>query len=37
MMIDFARMVRGEAKNAYTPDYELAVFRLLLESCGLNQ
>mgnify|MGYP004518072959 FL=1 len=37
MMIDFARMVRGETKNVYTPDYELAVFRLLLESCGLNQ
>lgn len=35
MMIDFTRMVRGEAKNAYSPDYELAVFRLLLASCGL--
>ena len=37
MMADFARMVRGEARNSYTPDYELAVFKLLLASCGLNQ
>ena len=35
MMIDFARMVRGEARNAYTPEYELEVFKLLLASCGL--
>lgn len=35
MMIDFARMVRGESQNAYTPDYELAVFKLLLRSCNL--
>ena len=35
MMIDFARMVRGETTNTYTPDYELDVFKLVLESCGL--
>ena len=35
MMIDFAHMVRGETINAYTPDYELDVFKLVLESCGL--
>lgn len=35
MMIDFARMVRGESQNAYTPDYELAVFKMLLKSCNL--
>ena len=34
MLIHFARCVRGEIENEFTPDYELAVFKLLLKACG---
>ena len=34
MLTHFARCVRREIENEYTPDYELAVYRLLLRSCG---
>lgn len=36
MMIDFARIVNGEGQNPYPPEHELAVFQLLLKSCGLH-
>ena len=34
MMIDFARFVRGEAENPYTPSYELTLQKLLMYCCG---
>lgn len=34
MMAFFAAMVRGEAENPYTPDYELALNRFVMRSCG---
>ena len=34
MMLSFASMVRGEKNNPYTPDYELELFKLILECCG---
>ena len=34
MMASFAAMVRGEKQNAYTPDYELALYRLVQQACG---
>ena len=34
MMVSFARMVAGEIENPYTYDYELMLFRTLLECCG---
>lgn len=33
MMAGFARIVRGEWVNPYTPDYELELFKLLLKAC----
>lgn len=36
MMRAFAAMVNGEKKNPYTPEYELELFRLILECCGVN-
>ncbi len=37
MMQDFAYMV-GEGKvNEYTPDYELALFRCVLQACGVQE
>jgi len=33
MMADFSAMVRGEAVNPYTPDYELKLHDLLLKCC----
>ncbi len=33
MMIAFAEMVQGERENPYTYDYELTLFRVLLECC----
>ncbi len=35
MMRCFAGMVRGEYTNPYTYDYELALFRVILECCGV--
>jgi hypothetical protein len=36
MMASFAAMVRGEKENPYTPDYELALYKLVLECCGVK-
>lgn len=36
MMQGFARIVRGEIENPYTPDYELELYRLILQACGMN-
>lgn len=36
MLTHFARCVRGEIENEYTPDYELEVYQLLLRSCGVQ-
>ena len=33
-MVSFARMVAGEIENPYTYDYELMLFRTVLECCG---
>jgi len=35
MMASFAAMVRGEKTNPYTPEYELALYELVLRACGL--
>ena len=35
MMAGFARFVRGEAENPYTPDYELEVYKTVLKACGV--
>ncbi len=34
MMAAFAAMVRGERENPYTPDYELTLFKTVLDACG---
>lgn len=34
MMEAFAAMVRGEQENPYTPDYELQLYKILLQACG---
>lgn len=34
MMRAFASYVRGDAKNPYTPDYELSLYKLILRCCG---
>ena len=36
MMASFAAMVRGEKQNPYTPDYELTLYRTLLQCCGVK-
>ena len=36
MLTHFARCVRGEQENEFTPDYELEVYKLLLQCCGVN-
>ena len=36
MMTSFAAMVRGEKTNPYTPDYELALYRLVMRACGVE-
>ena len=36
MMAGFAAMVRGEKENPYTLDYELALYKLVLECCGVK-
>ena len=35
MMRAFARNVRKETENPYTPDYELQLFKLILQCCGM--
>ena len=35
MLQSFAAMVRGETENPYTPDYELSLFKLILQCCGV--
>lgn len=34
MLTHFARCVRGQQENEFTPDYELEVYKLLLQCCG---
>lgn len=36
MMLDFARMVRGEIENMYSYEYELQLQKIVLASCGYN-
>ena len=36
MMKAFAQMVRGEKENPYTADYELELFKTILECCGIK-
>ena len=34
MLFSFAKMIRGEKKNPYTLEYELELFRVLMQCCG---
>ena len=36
MMRSFAQMVCGEKTNPYTPDYELQLYKTILECCGIK-
>ncbi len=36
MMASFAAMVRGEKENPYTLDYELMLYKTLLQACGVH-
>ena len=36
MLTHFARCVRREQENAFTPDYELQVYKLILKCCGVD-
>ena len=36
MMQGFARIARGEIENPYPPDYELTLFKVLLQACGIE-
>ncbi len=36
MMRHFARQVRGERDTVYTPDYEWALFCLIMRACGIS-
>lgn len=36
MMIQFAKMVRGEKQNPYTLDYELKLYETVLKACGVE-
>lgn len=36
MLLDFAAMVRGEKQNEYTPDYELMLYRYVMQACGVK-
>ena len=36
MMRSFGEFVRGERQNPYTYDYELALYKLVLECCGMD-
>jgi hypothetical protein len=37
MMASFAAMVRGEKQNPYTLDYELELYKLVLECAGMDK
>ena len=37
MMRDFARIVRREIVNPYSYDYELQLFKVLMQSCGIAE
>ena len=37
MMLGFAEAVRGDRQNPYTPEYELELFRTLLQCCGMTE
>jgi len=37
MLLSFAEMVRGEKENPYTLDYELELFKTILECCGVEK
>ena len=37
MLLSFARMVRGEIENPYTPDYELKLFKTILKCCAIGE
>ena len=34
MILSFARVLRGEEENRYTPDYELSLYKTLMKCCG---
>ncbi len=34
MILSFAKVLRGEKENPYTPDYELALYKTILACCG---
>ena len=34
MMTEFAKMVKGEKQNPYTPDYELMLYKTIKQCCG---
>lgn len=36
MMAAFARIIRGEAENPVSPDYELELYRTVLKCCGID-
>ena len=36
MLKAFGQMVRGEKENPYTYDYELELFKIILDCCGVN-
>lgn len=36
MMASFARIIRGEAENPVSPDYELELYRTVLKCCGID-
>ena len=36
MLFAFAKMVRGEKENPYTLDYELQLYKLILQCCGVE-
>ena len=37
MIEAFAAMVRGEKENPYTLDYELSLFKVILQACGVEE
>lgn len=36
MLLAFGQMVRGEKENPYTTEYELSLFRVLMQCCGME-
>lgn len=36
MMLEFAACVRGEMKNPYSKEYELALQKVIMQSCGME-